>query len=74
VATVPASLDPNELLDSHEVAEVLGLSRFNAVSTYRRRYSDFPSPIVEKGRCLLWLRADIVQWRRAHPSSTHSEV
>jgi predicted DNA-binding transcriptional regulator AlpA len=57
-------IDPADLLDAGEVAELLGLSRRQAVSTYRSRYSDFPAPIVEKnsGKCDLWLRSDVESW------------
>ena len=55
-------IDPSELLDSEEVAGLLGLSHREAVSVYRRRYKDFPAPVIEKGRCLLWLRSDIAKW------------
>jgi hypothetical protein len=59
-------IDPGDLLDSHDVAELLGLASHRAVSTYRGRYPDFPVPIVEKGagRCVLWLRADVEAWAR----------
>jgi predicted DNA-binding transcriptional regulator AlpA len=57
-------IDPEDLLDAGEVAELLGLSRRQAVSTYRGRYSDFPAPVVSKnsGKCDLWLRQDIERW------------
>jgi predicted DNA-binding transcriptional regulator AlpA len=57
-------VEPADLLDSSEVAVLLGLSRFNAVSTYRRRYADFPEPAIEKGRCILWRRTDIERWAK----------
>lgn len=58
-------IDPDDLLDAGEVAELLGLSMRQAVSTYRRRYTDFPEPVVAKnnGQCTLWLRTDIEAWR-----------
>lgn len=58
-------IEPEDLIDSHEVAELLGLSSHRSVSTYRIRHEDFPRPIVEKGtgRCVLWLRSDIEGWR-----------
>lgn len=57
-------MNPADLLDATEVAELLGLSRRQAVSTYRARYADFPAPAVEKGsgKCVLWLRADVERW------------
>ena len=62
-------VDPNDLLDSNEVAELLGLSSSTAVSTYRRRYADFPDPVLVKGsgKCVLWDRRTIELWiaRRA---------
>jgi predicted DNA-binding transcriptional regulator AlpA len=62
------SVDPADLLDSHGVAEMLGLSSHRSVSTYRLRYADFPTPVVDMGagRCLLWLRADIEAWAAKH--------
>ena len=57
-------LDPDDLLDSTEVAHLLGLSSSTAVSTYRARYDDFPVPVVTKGsgKCVLWLRSDVERW------------
>lgn len=57
-------MTPEDLIDSHEVAELLGLNSHRSVSTYRARHADFPSPVIEKGgnRCLLWLRADVEAW------------
>ena len=57
-------VDPADLVDSSEVAELLGLSSSTAVSTYRARYTDFPEPVVQKGsgKCVLWLRAEIETW------------
>ena len=57
-------IDPDDLVDAGEVAELLDLSRRQAVSTYRTRYADFPAPVVSKnsGKCDLWLRADIQRW------------
>jgi hypothetical protein len=53
---------PEDLLDSGQVAEILGLSHRNTVSMYRRRHLDFPAPFVERDRCKLWLRKDIEAW------------
>jgi predicted DNA-binding transcriptional regulator AlpA len=57
-------IDPADLLDATEVAELLGLAKRQAVSVYRARYADFPQPAVEKasGQCVLWLRADVEAW------------
>ena len=60
-----------DLIDSEEVAEILGLSHRNSVTTYLRRYPDMPKPVVElgKGRVRLWLRPEIVGWEKSRASS-----
>lgn len=55
-------LDPADLVDPTEAAAILGLGSSNAVSVYMRRYADFPAPVIKKGRCLLWTRADLEAW------------
>ena len=57
-----------DLVSAAEVAEILGLSHHNSVSTYRRRYEDFPAPVVNKsnGRIRLWLRSEIEKWNYEH--------
>jgi predicted DNA-binding transcriptional regulator AlpA len=53
-----------DLIDAHVVAELLGLSHPNSVSTYLRRYEDMPRPVVDlgAGRPRLWLRSEIERW------------
>lgn len=60
-------VNSEDLISATEVAGLLGLSHHNTVSTYLRRYEDFPRPIVDlsRGRIRLWLRQDILAWRRA---------
>jgi predicted DNA-binding transcriptional regulator AlpA len=62
---VARKIDPDQLIDPTEAAEILGLSSGNGVAVYRKRYSDFPAPVVVKGRCVLWLRQDIEAWAQA---------
>ena len=57
-------VDPSDLLNASEVAHELGLSHREAIATYRRRYPDFPQPLIKKGTCVLWLRHDIEMWGR----------
>jgi predicted DNA-binding transcriptional regulator AlpA len=68
---VAVLIDPDDLIDSRQVAEMLGLSSHRAVSVYRSRYEDFPPPVVvrSEGQCVLWHRPDVQEWqtsRRAH--------
>lgn len=55
-------VDPDDLIDSADVAELIGITNRNGVSVYRHRHPDFPCPVIEKGRCLLWLRSDVEAW------------
>ena len=58
------TVDTGDLIDAHEVAELLGLGHYQSVTTYQRRYPDMPKPVVAKGpgRPRLWLRSQIVDW------------
>lgn len=59
-------VDVSELIDVGEVATLLGLAQKNSVTTYMRRYGDFPAPAVEfaDGKCRAWVRDDIERWRK----------
>jgi len=55
-----------DLIDSRDVAEIMGLSSPRAVHVYLTRYSDMPRPVVDRGanRAKLWLREEIVSWMK----------
>ncbi|MDW3212506.1 MAG: hypothetical protein R8G01_00795 [Ilumatobacteraceae bacterium] len=57
-------VNTEELIDSRELASLLGLAHANSVSLYQRRYADMPRPVVDlgNGRPRLWLRPAIVEW------------
>ena len=61
------TIDPADLVDASEVAEILGLSSPRSVAVYRARYLDFPQPAVNKasGKCVLWIRAAVEAWARS---------
>ena len=63
---VSPKVNTEDLIGAAEVAEILGLRHHNSVSTYLRRYDDFPRPVVDlsRSRIRLWLRADILNWQR----------
>jgi glutathione-regulated potassium-efflux system ancillary protein KefG len=58
-------VDLDDLIDVGDVAEMLGLAHKNSVTTYMRRYDDFPRPAIEfaDGKCRAWLRQDVEGWR-----------
>jgi predicted DNA-binding transcriptional regulator AlpA len=68
-------IDPEELLDVGEVAAFLGLSQNNSVTTYMRRYGDFPEPVVvfAGGRCRAWLRSDVEAWVQSRRSAGNAD-
>lgn len=73
----------DDLLDVHEVAELLGLAGATAIGAYRAarkadgslKWPDFPDPVLPRalpregaaGRSYYWLRQDIERWRARHP-------
>lgn len=65
------SVDLDDLIDVGEVAALLGLAHKNSVTTYLRRYADFPAPALEfaEGKCRAWVREDVERWheRREEP-------
>ena len=70
-------INTEDLIDAHGVAELLGLTHPNSVSTYQRRYSDMPRPVVDlgRGRCKMWVRSEISVWakRTGRPSGQGSD-
>lgn len=65
-------IDPADLRDANQVAGMLGLARPQGVHEYRRRYDDFPDPIYEGGKVVLWVKQDIEAWRATHPPRRRS--
>jgi glutathione-regulated potassium-efflux system ancillary protein KefG len=57
-------VNTEDLIDAHAVAEILGLSHPNSVSTYLHRYKDMPKPVLDlgPGRPRLWLKPEIIAW------------
>ena len=57
-------VDIEDLIDVGQVANLLGLSHKNSVSTYAKRYPDFPHPVIQfaEQKCRLWLRSELESW------------
>jgi glutathione-regulated potassium-efflux system ancillary protein KefG len=57
-------VDVDDLIDTQDVARVLGLAHRNTVSEYQARYEDMPRPVINlgRGRSKLWLRPEIERW------------
>jgi predicted DNA-binding transcriptional regulator AlpA len=63
-----------DLIDSNDVAEILGLSSPRAVHVYMSRYPEMPRPVVDRGanRAKLWLREEINAWKRTRETKRQS--
>jgi len=59
-------VDPEELVAAAAVQAILRLSHPSTVTTYLKRYPDFPQPVVDlsASRVRLWKRQDIVRWQK----------
>jgi glutathione-regulated potassium-efflux system ancillary protein KefG len=64
---VARAIDPDDLIDSVTVAELLGLASRSSVSVYQKRYEDMPRPVVDlgQGRSRLWSRRAVLTWANA---------
>jgi hypothetical protein len=64
---VTPTVRTEDLIDAQELARLLGLGHSNSVSTYQRRYSDMPRPVLDlgPGRPKLWLRPHVCAWADA---------
>lgn len=65
--TMGRQVDLDDLIGVGEVAQMLGLSQNNSVSTYMNRYADFPRPalIFADGKCRAWVRSDVETWLKS---------
>ncbi len=57
-------VDVDKLIDTQDVARLLGLSHRNTVSEYQAKYDDMPRPVIDlgRGRTKLWLRPEVERW------------
>lgn len=57
-------IDPAELVGAAEIAQRLGIHK-QTVHLWRRRHSDFPEPVAELERALVWYWPDVEAWARS---------
>jgi predicted DNA-binding transcriptional regulator AlpA len=69
-AAVGRHIDTDDVIDAQGMAELLGLAQRNTVSLYQRRYPSMPRPVIDlgQGRCKLWLRSEVEDWRAKRPN------
>jgi hypothetical protein len=61
---MPRRVLVDDLIDAHDVAEILGIAHRNTVSKYQTRYPGMPRPVLDlgPGRPKLWLRPQVQRW------------
>jgi glutathione-regulated potassium-efflux system ancillary protein KefG len=57
-------VDVDDLIDTQDVARILGLAHRNTVSEYQAKYAEMPRPVIDlgRGRSRLWLRHEVERW------------
>ena len=62
---VTRRLEIGQLVGAAELAARLGVSRPQVIHTWRRRYPDFPQPVLELDMGLIWFWPDVERWARS---------
>jgi hypothetical protein len=55
-------VDVDDLVGSAEIAERLGLASSSVVRDWRRRYADFPPPVLTLRMGPVWHWPDVAAW------------
>ncbi len=65
-------VDADDLIGAAEVQAILKLSHPSSVTTYLKRYDDFPRPVVDlsESRIRLWVRQDIERWHETRSAKS----
>jgi hypothetical protein len=64
-ATVGRRLDVEQLVGAEQIAEKLGLKRYQHVHELRRRNPDFPAPVLALKHATIWYWPDVEKWAKA---------
>jgi hypothetical protein len=57
-------VDVDDLVGTPEIAERLDISDLQTVGNWRRRYPDFPDPVIHIRQVMLWLWPEVEAWAR----------
>lgn len=57
-------MDIDQLVGAAEIADRLGLTRYQRVHELRRRHDDFPPPIAHLRQALIWYWPDVERWAK----------
>ena len=59
------NVDVDDLVGAAEIAERLGVKRPHLIHDWRRRYPEFPKPVVELIGILLWDWNEVQRWAKS---------
>jgi predicted DNA-binding transcriptional regulator AlpA len=59
---VGRKVDLDQLVGANEIAERLNVKRPQVVHDWRRRHAEFPAPVIERSKTLLWLWPEVEAW------------
>jgi hypothetical protein len=59
-----------DLVGPVEVADMLGV-KVNTIAQWRKRFADFPAPLIELSGTYIWNRHQITEWAVAHGRYRH---
>jgi hypothetical protein len=62
---VGRKVDVDDLVGAAEIADRLDIAHAETIHTWRRRYPDFPQPVVDLQRAVLWSWPDVKAWAKA---------
>lgn len=55
----------DQLVGATEIASRLGMKQSHIVHEWRKRYDDFPAPVVTLTQGMVWVWSDVERWARA---------
>lgn len=58
-------VDVDKLCGTEEVAQRLGLRRYQHVHTLRERDSNFPEPVLKLTKTMIWYWPDVERWAKS---------
>lgn len=63
--SVGRKVDVEQLVGAAEIAQRLGLTRYQRVHELRRRHDDFPEPVAKLQQAMVWYWPDVEKWAKA---------
>jgi hypothetical protein len=62
---VGRKVDVDDLVGAAEIADRLDIAHAETIHAWRHRHPDFPQPVAQLGRVLIWSWPDVEAWARA---------